>query len=294
MDLAGSMTKYLHYAAALAFVTASPPLLGNYPNERTDGMKLVSEGQHKAAAEFFVQLAEKHANPVQQSDALTIAALATAKDGRPEEALKLAERIPVPTMAQFCKISLLEEARQWQTLVDAAEEIDLTTWPEMLIFPALMARAHARSALGQHDQAESDLRLALESAVSNLNQARSWYAMAQNAVAANAGPDKVLAAYAEMIRLRTSGGGMLQRGLQERALLLSGMGRHKEALADLAELDQNTNNDPHWVCAVQIAYGDVYRSMGETAKAKSSFEKAEAVANAPAAQIETARKRLAE
>jgi len=266
--------------------------MGNYPGARTEGMELVSAGKNEAAAEFFVRLAESYPKPFQQSDALAIAALATAKAGRPEEAMKLADRIPEPEMAQLCKIKLLEETRQWQALLD--QEIDLKTWPENLIFPALMARARAHSALGQHEQAESDLRLALDATISNLNQARVWHSMAQNAQAANAGPDQVLAAYNELIRLATSGGGMLQRGLSERALLLSGMGRHKEALADLAELEQKTNNDPHWVCTVLIAYGDVYRSMGETAKAKSSFEKAAAVANAPAALTETARKRLAE
>lgn len=257
-------------------------------------MKLVNAGQHEAAAEYFVQLTESTQNPVQQSDALTIAALATAKAGRPEEALELAERIPEPAMAQFCKIKLLEDARQWQALVDSAAEIDFNTWPEKLIFPALTARAHAHTVLGQHDQAESDLRLALESTISNRTRARVWHALAQNARAANAGPEQALAAYGELIRLRTSGGGMLQRGLQERALFLSGMGRHVEALADLAALEQNNNNDPHWVCAALIAYGDVYRNMGETAKAKNSFEKAAAVANAPAFLIETAQKRLAE
>jgi tetratricopeptide (TPR) repeat protein len=288
------MTKLVHCIATLVFLATSLSLMGNYPTERAGGMELVDAGKHEAAAEYFLRLTESYPKPFQQSDALTIAALATAKAGRPKEAFELAARIPEPEMAELCKIKLLEETRQWQALVDSASGIDFKTWPDSLIFPALMARARARTALGQHDQAEADLRLALEATVSNLNQARVWYALAQNAQAANAGSDQVLAAYNELIRLTTSGGGMLQRGLSERALLLSGMGRHKEALADLAELEQRTNNDPHWVCTVLIAYGDVYRSMGETAKAKSSFEKAAAVANAPAAQIETARKRLAE
>jgi tetratricopeptide (TPR) repeat protein len=286
------MTKLVHCVATLAFLATSLPLLGNYPDARTEGMGLVNASKHEAAAEFFVRLAESYPNPLQQSDALAIAALATAKAGRPEEAMKLADRIPEPEMAQLCKIKLLEETRQWQAL--AAQEINLKTWPANLIFPAMMARARAHSALGQHEQAESDLRLALEATVSNLNQARVWYALAQNAVAANAGPEQVLAAYHELVRLEMSEGGMLQRGLSERALLLSGMGRHKEALANLAVLEQRTNNDPHWVCTVLIAYGDIYRSMGETAKAKSSFEKAAVVANAPAPLIESARKRLAE
>lgn len=285
--------KRAHYIAALVFLAACQPLLGNYPNARTEGMNLVNAGQHEAAAKYFVQLAESTQNPVQQSDALTIAALATVKAGRPDEALELAGRIPEPAMGQFCKISLLSEGRQWQALVDNAAEIDFNTWPEKLISPALMTRARAHSALGQHDQAESDLQLALKSVISKLYQAQIWHALAQNAMAANNGPDQALAAYSELIGLRTSEGGMLQRGLQERALLLADLDRHQEALADLAELEQNNNNDPHWVCAGLIAYGDVYRSMGETAKAESSFEKASVVENAPATLIEIARQRLA-
>lgn len=287
------MTKHWHYIATLVFLATSLPLFANYPNARTEGMELVNAGQHEAAAEFFVRLAESHPKPFQKSDALALAAMATAKAGRPEEAMELAAQIPDPAVGQLCKIQLLEETSQWQALLESAQEIDFNAWPERLIFPALMARARAHTVLGQHDQAESDLRLALESTISNRTRARAWHALAQNARAANADAEEVLAAYGELIRL-TASGGMLQRGLHERALFLSGMGRHKEALEDLAELEQKTNNDPHWVCIVQIAYGDVYRSMGETAKAKSSFEKAAAVANAPAAQIETAQKRLAE
>jgi len=286
------MSHQVPGAAFLMFLASSLTLIGSYPSARTEGMELVKAGKHEAAAEFFVRLAGSYPDPVQQSEALTQAALATERAGRPEEAMKLADRIPEPEIRQLCQIMLLEEARQWQALAD--KEIDVENWPESLIFPALMARAHAHSALGQYEQAESDLRLALNATVSKLNQARVWHTLAQNAVAANAGADQVLAAYTEMIRLQTSGGGMLQRGLSERALFLSGMGRHKEALADVAELERKTNNDPHWVCTVLIVYGDVYRSMGETAKAKSSFEKAVAVANAPTALIESARKRLAE
>lgn len=288
------MTKQIPYVATLLLLAMSLPLLGNYPNARTEGLELVDAGKHEAAAEYFLQLAESTKKPIQKSDALTLAALATAKAGRPEEAMELAARIPEMEMAQACQIQLLEETRQWQALVECAAQIDPDAWPEKLLYPALMSRARAWTALGQHDQAESDLRLALNSVISNLNQARIWHALAQNALAGKVGPDRALAAYSELIGLQPSGGGMLQRGLHERAMLLSGMGRHEEALADLAELEQNTNNDPHWASMVLIAYGDVHRSMGELAKAKSNFEQALAIENAPAAHLETARQRLAE
>ncbi len=103
--------------------------------------------------------------------------------------------------------------------------------------------------------------------------------IAQNARRSEKDGTKALAAYAEIIRLKPTGGS-LQRALLERARLLSRSGSTTR-LWRTADLDKNTNNDPHWICTALMAYGEVHRDMGDKAKARLSFERAARVPGAP-------------
>jgi len=261
--------------------------------ERQEGLKLVQGGKHAEAAAFFVKLADTAAKPEQKADALSHAALATARNRQIDEALLLAERIPLKPESHFARIQIYLEARKWAELLKATEILDAATWPDSLIYPALMARARAHSALGEMELAESDALQAVKHTISLNNQAAAWHLIAQNAQRAGKDGTKALEAYAEMIRLQPGGGG-LQRALSERARLLSSLGKHDAALADLAELDKNTRNDPHWICTALMAYGDVHRDRGDKAKARQSFEDAAKVPGAPAVLLDEVKKRLAE
>ena len=290
------MKHPLKLLTALLLVSLPPlPLLAepHYLAERQEGLKLVESGKHAEAAAFFVELADTATKPEQKADSLLQAALATARNKQIDEALLLADRIPLEPESHFAKIQIYLEARKWAELLKATESLDETTWPDRLIYPTLMARARAHSALGEIDAAASIALQAIQNTISLNNQAASWHLIAQNAQREGKDNSKALAAYAEMIRLQPSGGG-LQRALSERARLLSSLGEHDAALADLAELDKNTKNDPHWICTALMAYGDVYRDMGDKAKARQSFENAAKVPGAPAVLLDEVKKRLAE
>jgi tetratricopeptide (TPR) repeat protein len=287
------MTGRLYFSAVTVLMAATLPLLGNYPNGRAEGMELLQSGKNAEAAEFFVALAETVRRPVQKADALRHAALAAARNQQIEEALLLADQIPLEPESLLAKIQVFQEARQWNHVEETAALLDTNTWPDKLIYPALMARARANFTLGQTEAAESHARLALEHTVSPTQQGATWHLIAQNAQRGGADSTKALDAYAEVIRLR-AGGGSLQRALLERARLLSALGRHDEALADLAELEQNNNNDPHWISAALIGHGEVHRDMGNKERAREHFQQAAQVPDAPDALVEEANKRLAE
>ncbi len=286
--------KHTFIALFLASLTALPVLAEpHFIAERREGLKLVQSGKHAEAAAFFVKLADAAAKPEQKGDALSQAALATARNKQIEAALQLADQIPIKAESLFAKIQIYLEARKWAELLKATERLDSATWPDSLIYPTLMARARAHSALGEIVAAESAALQALKHTISLNHQASAWHLIAQNAQRVGKDGSKALEAYAEMIRLRPSGGG-LQRALSERARLLSSLGSHDAALADLAELDKNTNKDSHWICTTLMAYGDVQRDMGDQAKARQSFENAARVPGAPAALLDEVKKRLAE
>jgi tetratricopeptide (TPR) repeat protein len=261
--------------------------------ERQDGLKLVQGGKHAEAAAFFVKLAEAAHKPEQKADALRHAAIATARNKQIEAALLLADQIPLKPDADFTKAQIYLETRKWAELLTATERLDADSWPDALIYPTLMARARAHSALGELAAAESDALLAVKHTISLNNQASAWHLIAQNAQRTGKDGGKALEAYAEMIRIRPSGGGW-QRALSERARLLSSLGKHDAALADLAELDKNTRNDPHWICTALMGYGEVHRAMGDKARALQSFQQAAKVPGAPAVLLDEVKKRLAE
>ncbi len=281
-------------ALLLASLTPLPVLAEpHFIAERQEGLKLVQSGKHAEAAAFFVKLAGTAAKPEQKADALSQAALATARNRQIDEALLLADRIPLKPESRFARIQIYLEARKWAELLKATELLDAATWPDTLIYPTLMARARAHSAVGEISAAESDSLQAMKNTISLNNQAASWHLIAQNAQREGKDNSKALDAYAEMIRLRPSGGG-LQRALSERARLLSSLGKQDAALADLAELDKNTNKDPHWICTALMAYGDVHRNMGDKDKARQNFENAAKVPGAPAVLLDEVKRRLAE
>jgi tetratricopeptide (TPR) repeat protein len=261
--------------------------------QRQEGIKLMQGGKPAEAAASFVKLAETAAKPEQKADALRHAAIATARNKQIEEALLLADRIPLKPDAEFTKVQIYLEARQWPELLKAAESLDVDVWPDTLIYPTLMARARAHSVLGEMAAAEADAKEAMKHTISLNNQAAAWHLIAQNAQRSGTDATKALEAYAEMIRLQP-GGGSLQRALSERAKLLSSQGRHEAALADLAELDKSTRNDPHWICTALMSYGDVYRDMGDKTKARQSLEQAAKVPGAPAILLDEVKKKLAE
>ena len=286
--------KHTFIALFLASLTALPVLAEpHFIAERREGLKLVQSGKHAEAAAFFVKLADAAAKPEQKGDALSQAALASARNKQIEAALLLADQIPIKAESHFVRIQIYLEARKWAELLKATELLDAVTWPDSLIYPTLMSRARAHSALGEIDAAESAALQAVKNTISLNHQASAWHLIALNAQRVGKDGSKALEAYAEMIRLRPSGGG-LQRALSERARLLSSLGRHEAALADLTELEKNTNKDPHWICTALMACGDVQRDMGDKAKALQSFENAAKVPGAPAALLDEVKKRLAE
>lgn len=278
------------FAALLSLPALAEP---HFIAERQEGLKLAQSGKHAEAAAFFVKLAETAAKPEQKGDALRHAAIATARNKQLEAALLLADQIPLKPDADFTKVQIYLETRQWAELLKATERLDAASWPDSLIYPTLMARARARSALGEMAEAEADAKQAIQHTISLNNQAAAWHLIAQNAQRSGKDGAKALEAYAEMIRLQPSGGS-LQRALSERARLLSSLGKHDAALADLAELDKNTRNDPHWICTALMSYGDVCRDMGDMAKARQSFEQAAKVPGAPAVLLDEVKKKLAE
>ncbi|MFT5470575.1 MAG: tetratricopeptide (TPR) repeat protein [Verrucomicrobiales bacterium] len=296
--VAGVTLKSSWRAALIALLLAplAPlPVLAepHFIAERQEGLKLTQSGKHAEAAAFFVKLAETAAKPEQKADALRHAALATARNKQIEAALLLADQIPLKPESHFARIEIYLDARKWAELLEATEMLDAATWPDRLIYPTLMARARAYSALGEMEAAQRDALQAVKHTISLSNQAAAWNLIAGNAL--RVGNDgRALEAYAEIIRIRPSSGGGLQRALSERALLLSSLGKHDAALADVAELDENNNNDPHWICTALMASGKIHHDMGDKAKALQSYQQAAKAQGAPAALVDEAKKRLAE
>lgn len=268
-------------------------LFGDTLSDRSAAMALMTAGKYQEAADAFLQLQEHRKNDLQQADAVSHAALCLLKLKRSGEAMELAGTIRSEPYADACRMDLLKEDRQWDSLFKVAGDKDFTLWPESLIYPAFMARGQALMNLKRSDEAEQDFLSAQKYTISTANQARAWSFIADNALRNGGDPSKALDAYGQVVRLATTSGGALQKAYLARAAILADQKKWDEALAEVALLDKLEKKDNHWVCAMHLAYGDIYEKQGDSKLALTSYRKALATEKAPPELVQQANAKIA-
>lgn len=283
--------KILKLLTALVFLPLFQ-VTADYLTDRSAAQSLLDSGKPDEAAAAFTELSTTARNPIQKADALTHAAVALTAANRTDEALALADQISDESFAAFCRIRVFKESRQWEALRKFADPLDFSTWPDKLIYPAFFARAEARSVAGDSSGAEADFRKAIDATISPSAKARALYAIAQNAQRSDETADTALEAYNQIIELNPAGGGMIQRTLAARALILANAGRLDEAMADVNQLNSIHNDEPHWACVALITHGRVALLQGNPELAADLFTKAAAVVDAPTILVNDAQSRL--
>jgi len=281
------------FSALFVFCIFVVPARADYLSGRATAMELFNAGKFQEAADGFLRLEEGAKNDVQQADALTNAALALQRMKRPDEAMAVAEKIRSAPLATSCRISLLRDSRQWEALLKLTKDEDFSVWPEKVIYPAYMARAQAQAILGHAAEAESDALRAEESTISPNQKAMAWSFIAERARTTNEPPQKALDAYAKIIAIDSTSGGILQRALYNRALLLTDLTQWDQARADISQLENLQKDEPHWNCVTQLALGYLAEKQGQTAEALASYREAAAIPKAPEELVNEARAKIA-
>jgi tetratricopeptide (TPR) repeat protein len=156
------ITMHKLTSAILVAISLAAPAMGDYLSDRKAALELVKATKHEDALVAFVAMAEATTSKVQQSDAFWQAALCADRLKQPEQALELAQRIPLAPHAKTCRMQILEGNRRWQDIIDEFQEENIAAWPESLRGPAYLSRGNAFSVMKQGEPATRDLAAAAE------------------------------------------------------------------------------------------------------------------------------------
>jgi len=259
--------------------------------ERNRAMALSKSGDHKAAIEVFVKLADG-ANETRKSENLLQAALCAQRMGDTSKAMELAGQIPSEPYAIFCKMEILRSSGGRDELIAMAGKIDFTTWPEKLTYPALMSRGEAYLGAGKTGEAEADFLEAARHTLSPQQKARTVLYQAEVLAAAGKSSDEVLAAYGRIVEMAPKGGGILQRAHLARARLFAAKGQKEPAIAEIVAVENSGSKDAYWVAAINLTYGQVFEALGKVSEAERYYQTTLDIPAAPAEIQDEAKIRL--
>jgi tetratricopeptide (TPR) repeat protein len=152
-------------------------------------------------------------------------------------------------------------------------EIDFSSWPEKLIYPALMLRGEAYLGVGKTGEAEADFLEAARHTLSPQQKARTVLCQAEVFAAAGKSPEEVLEAYGRIVEMAPKGGGILQRAHLARARLFAAKGQKEPAIAEIVAVENSGSKDGYWVAATNLTYGQVFEALGNTSEAETYYQK---------------------
>ena len=259
--------------------------------ERNRAMALSESGDNKAAMEVFVKLSAGKKETCEAENLLQ-AARCAQKMGDFPKAMELAGQIRSVPYATFCKMEILRSSVRRDELIGMSREIDFSSWPEKLIYPALMLRGEAYLRVGKTGEAEADFQEAARHTLSPQQKAKTVLCQAEVFEAAGKSPDEVLEAYGRIVEIAPKGGGILQRAHLARARLFAAKGQKEQAIAEIVAVENSGSKDGYWVAATNLTYGQVFESLGKTSEAETYYQKVIDLAAPPKELLDVATARL--
>ena len=244
----------------------------DYPADRKAAMKLVWSGRHEEALAAFLKMVETAASDVQKSDALDLAAMCAHRLKRNDQAMKLAQRIPLAPASKTCQMRVLTQNRKWREVADTFKDEDLDAWPEYLAAEAFYMRGQAHYQTKDGQKAAADLAKAAEYLTDGnilglaLNRLGDTY---RDLLKDDA---RAIAAYRRAYQTynvyKHCPAAMAIAGI------LSRQQKHDDALQELRKIDMSKVTIPYWRGAMLAAYARVLAKQGNKAEALAKYNEA--------------------
>jgi tetratricopeptide (TPR) repeat protein len=268
--------------------------LADYVLDRQAAMKLVNARKYEDAKTAFLKMAEGEVTDFQKSDALEQAARCASRLKQYDEAMKLAERIPLKPVSQYVALTLLMDQRKWKDVVDQYKDVDFTAWPDYIAGHAFHQRSRAYFYIKDGSAAEADLKKALDYIPDNATRASILLNLGQN-YQSNLKDDKqALDAYMRVIELMPGQGSWINlTAITSAVSMLREQKKFDEAFNVLKTIDIDKLGG-YWRGALLAAHGDVCAAQGKRAEAIARYKEALAVKGIPAYAERTWKKRLEE
>jgi len=269
----------------LAFLLLAPLHAANFPTEYQAAMRLFVTNKIPEAKEAFTALVASAPNSEAKDAALMQASYCEVQLKQVEEATKLAAGIKDKYSGTLCRMNMQALQSKYAEVVALAKDEDFTTWPDALIFDALMCRGNSLSRTGEAVAAEKDFRDALGHTINDYKKATVYLRLGSLFKGQQA-----LGFFDEVMKLREPGSTMRYQAIAARARILAAEGQGALALAEFDRLKDLTQQ-PHWTM-VQMARAATHEALGETDKARACYEAVVAAGNAPADSLATAKAKL--
>jgi len=266
---------------------------GNFAQDFQSARKLHSSGKAAEAEGAFVALAEQKVSNRATDESLAQAAACALAQKKYDKAMEYAGKIADAPLSKFCRISILRNQRRWDEILALCKGEDIETWPDALIYDALLWRGRAYAVKQDGPNAEKDFIGAVRHTVLADNKAFAYQFLGDLYRDVRKDEQKALDAYGEAVKL---GDAIPVRRLAAaaiaRARLLAAHGKGAEALAELGRLKADQMKDPYWRCAIQMCHAEILEGMGRTADALARYKTVVSYDNAPDTFLGAAKKKI--
>lgn len=207
----------------------------------------------------------------QVADALARGAAIARQLGEPEKAESLAERIPLDPVRMTVRMENLLAQRDWDGVIEAFGDEDLSQWPFWQIGAGAFARGRAFSAAKVADRADADFRLALEFTSEPRARLSLLRATGHHREVVMADDVSALEAYREIAESVTNTGGAdFFYALQGAARILARQMKFDEALAVLDRADPEKVGGS-WRGSLRLSRAEVLQAAGRKEEAGQVF-----------------------
>jgi len=261
-----------HTIAVAAFAACCASAFPDYIADREAAVKLVEARKHEEALAAFVKMAAADVTDFQKSDALEQAAACAQRLKRYDQAMGLAQQIPLAAMSKTCQMRIMMGKRKRKELIDRFGDEDIGAWPDIVIGDASYLRGRAHYFLKHGKRAEEDLKRAGDYLMEDNAKGLALNALGDTYQHLLKDDARAVAAYRRTYKTRN----IYKRchAAMAVARILSRQNKHAEALQELERLGPDRVTIPYWRGLLLCAYGDVLAAAGSNAEAIAKYREA--------------------
>ena len=269
----------LRHLALLAVVLSSGVSLGaDYIADREAAIELAGSGKLEEAQAAFIKMSEGDFTAFQKSDALEQAALCANRLKRYDQAMELAQQIPLEPVSKACQMTIMSSNRKWREVIDKFKDEDIDSWPDWVIGEASHTRGRAYYVTKDGKNAEKDLERAADYLMEDNSKGLALNALGDTYQHLLKDDEKAIAAYRRCYRTRNVY--KKSHAAMATASILRRQQKPDEALAELKKLDLDSISNAYWRGAMLCAYGETLASAGKKAEAIARYKEALALEGA--------------
>lgn len=236
---------------------------------RAKANPFMTQQRYDEAVKVYVDAAELMTDDDRmQAYCLTQAIAITLNNIKNEEAaFKLASQIRNPEFAASQRLYLLEKTKQYEKLLEAFGDTDISVWPLDIRMQSYASRAQAFIETDKRDKAEADLILASQTPGFTPVRLRVCYTLGQYYENQKHDLDKAVGAYELGMSITPANYAWRVHCFTARALIMLGRGQGKQLIEDYKNNDLDTVSSVNTRAGLYIILADAHISQNNFGQA---------------------------